>query len=64
VSFFPDDLSRSVWVSLDHREDYDLIRAVHEELFPRDPAYGAEAIIAACKARPQMTRACLNLRGW
>lgn len=64
ISLFPSDLCRSVWVSLDHREDYDLISAVHEELFPSDPAYGAHAIIAACQSRPEMTRACLDLRGW
>jgi spore coat polysaccharide biosynthesis protein SpsF len=64
VSFFPHDVCRSVWVSLDYREDYELIRAVHEELFPRNPVYGADAIILACRARPQMTRACLDLRGW
>ncbi len=62
VSFFPHDLCRSVWISLDHREDYNLIRSVHEELFPTDPGYSADAIIAACKQRPAMTRACLDLR--
>lgn len=64
VSFFPHRLCRSVWVSLDHSEDYDLIRAIHEELAPADPFYSAAAIVDACLARPEMTRACLQLRGW
>jgi spore coat polysaccharide biosynthesis protein SpsF len=64
VSFFPAALCRSVWISLDYQEDYDLIRDIHSELAALNPIYSAEAIIAAAKARPEMTRACLNLRGW
>lgn len=64
IEFFPPALSKSVWISLDYREDYDLIRAVHESLVTGNPGYGAAEVIAACQARPDMTRACLALRGW
>ncbi len=64
VSFFPDALCRRVWLSLDHPEDLELIRSVHDELSQRDPHFGAAAMIDACLARPEMTRACLALRGW
>lgn len=64
VEFFPDELCRRIWLSLDYREDYDLIRQVHEELVPRGIAYDAQAMIDAALARPEMTRACLDLRGW
>lgn len=64
VSFFPDALCRRVWLSLDYPEDLALIRSVHQELAPRDPLFGAAAMIDACLAQPEMTRACLALRGW
>lgn len=64
VSFFPADLSRKVWLSLDYREDYELIRAIYDELAPRDRWFGAEAMVEAALARPQATRTCLALRGW
>ena len=63
VDFFPDELCRSVWLSLDYPEDYELISAVYDELAPRDPAFSAQAMIDACLARPEATRACLRLRG-
>ncbi len=63
VEFFPEQLCRSVWLSLDYREDYDLIRSVYEELHPRDPAFSAESMIESCLKRPDATRACLALRG-
>lgn len=64
VSSFPDKLCHEVWLSLDYAEDYELIRQVHEELLPTGAAYGAQAMIDAALARPDMTRACLALRGW
>lgn len=63
ISFFPEETCRKVWVSLDYKEDYGLIRDLHEHLSRFDPYYGAEAIAAGCLDRPQMTRACLSLRG-
>ena len=63
VSFFPDAISHSVWLSLDYEEDYRLICAVHESLVG-EAGYGAAAMIDAALARPGMTRACLALRGW
>ena len=62
VASFPDELCRRVWLSLDYREDYDLIREVHEELLPTGPDYGAQAMIDAALSRPAMTRVCLALR--
>ena len=41
VSFFPDAICRSVWLSLDYREDYALLRSVHEELGANGANYGA-----------------------
>lgn len=63
VAFFPDTVSRSVWLSLDYPEDYALVSDVHETL-KNNAAYGAAEMIEACMARPEMTRACLALRGW
>lgn len=63
VKFFPDALCRQVWLSLDYREDYDLIRSVYDELSATNPSFGAREMIDACLARPEATRACLSLRG-
>jgi spore coat polysaccharide biosynthesis protein SpsF len=64
VTFFPHRLCRKVWLSLDYRQDYELIRDVYETLAPTDPWFGAEAMIEAALARPAQTDACLALRGW
>ncbi len=64
MSFFPDELCRRVWLSLDYPEDYALIRDVHEALTRVDPHYGARVAIDAALARPAQTQACLRLRGW
>lgn len=54
-----------LWVSLDHREDYELIRALHEDLSMRDPEYGATEIIAWVRDHPELHQKCLDLRpGW
>lgn len=63
VSFFPAEICQKVWLALDYREDYELIRDIYAELAPRDPWFGAEAIVDACLARPQAVKACLALRG-
>lgn len=62
VEFFPDALCHQIWISLDYREDYELIAAVYDEL-RGDPSFGAQAIIDACLRRTAQTRACLQLRG-
>jgi spore coat polysaccharide biosynthesis protein SpsF len=62
VEFFPADLCRSVWLSLDYQEDYNLIRSIHDELSARNPEFGSREMIDACLARPEATRACLSLR--
>jgi spore coat polysaccharide biosynthesis protein SpsF len=63
VQFFPPEVCRSVWLSLDYREDYELIRALHDELGATADIYGAAAMIDFCRARPKMSQACLALRG-
>lgn len=64
IDFFPDDLCHRVWISLDYAEDYRLIRAAHEALSPGNPLFGAVPLIAYCQSQPEMTSACLRLRGW
>jgi spore coat polysaccharide biosynthesis protein SpsF len=64
VSFFSHEQSRSVWLSLDFAEDYELIRNVHEDLSQTLGQYTAEDLVQACHERPAMTRRCLDLRGW
>lgn len=64
IEFFPDNISRSVWLSLDYREDYELIRNVHEGLDEALGNYGSGDLVRACLERPTMTRRCLALRGW
>jgi spore coat polysaccharide biosynthesis protein SpsF len=64
VGFFPHELCKRVWLSLDYAEDLALIRSVHDDLHRQSPLYGAAEMIEACLARPAMTHACLDLRGW
>lgn len=63
VSFFPEDLCRQVWLSLDYAEDFELIAAVYDEL-REDPDFGARQMVEACLRRSAQTHACLALRGW
>ncbi len=54
-----------VWLSLDYREDYELIRALHEDLAPRNPWYGAREMIEWIRAHPDQHQRCLRKRpGW
>jgi spore coat polysaccharide biosynthesis protein SpsF len=62
VSYFPSDLCRKVWLSLDYREDYVLLRDIHESLATVKPDYRAADLIEACLARPDLNAACLDLR--
>ncbi|MGA2852575.1 MAG: NTP transferase domain-containing protein [Verrucomicrobiota bacterium] len=53
------------WLSLDYREDYELIKALHEDLGAKNENYGAREIIAWVRAHPGMHERCLKLRpGW
>ncbi|MEQ9447952.1 MAG: NTP transferase domain-containing protein, partial [Rhodospirillaceae bacterium] len=64
VEHFPADLCRRVWISLDYKEDYDLIRAAYETLSMQTPLFGAKSLIDFCLKEQKMTQACLALRGW
>jgi spore coat polysaccharide biosynthesis protein SpsF len=45
-------------LTVDTPDDYALIRAIFEELYPRDPGFGLEAILALLEQRPDL--AALN----
>ena len=45
-------------LTVDTPEDYALVRAIFEELYPRDPAFGLDEILALLAARPEL--AALN----
>ena len=64
IEFFPPSLCRRVWLSLDYREDFELIRDIYEALSFSNRWFDANAMIDAALARPEQTRACLSLRGW
>ena len=49
-------------VTLDYREDYELIKALHEELSSRSPNYGAAEIIRWVRAHPEFHEPCLRAR--
>jgi spore coat polysaccharide biosynthesis protein SpsF len=54
-----------LWASLDYREDYDLIKALHEGLSAETPEYGAREIIAWIHAHPALHDRSLAKRpGW
>src|SRR4051812_27539360 len=40
-------------LTVDLPEDYELIRTIFEELYPRDPAFGLDAILALLEERPE-----------
>lgn len=63
LEFFPHELCQRVWISLDYAEDYALIKAAHEHLAPGDPMFGADSLIEYCLDEPELTAACLRLRG-
>jgi spore coat polysaccharide biosynthesis protein SpsF len=63
LAFFPEELCRRVWISLDYAEDYRLIKEAYETLIADDPLFDAQAIIDFCLARPDLTTPCLRLRG-
>jgi spore coat polysaccharide biosynthesis protein SpsF len=46
--------SAELRLTVDTPEDYALVKAVFEELYPRDPAFGLDAILALLDARPDL----------
>jgi spore coat polysaccharide biosynthesis protein SpsF len=50
-------------VTLDHREDYELIQTVYEDLSRTSPLFGAAAIIDWIRAHPEAHARCLQVRG-
>jgi len=54
--------SEKLWVSLDHPEDYELIKALHEEVSVVKIDYGALEIIEWIHAHPYLHQRCLALR--
>ena len=49
-------------VTLDYAEDYDLIRALHEDLAPRSPEYGAAELVAWIRAHDALHERCRHVR--
>ena len=48
------NLSMSHRLTIDYPEDYELIRAIYEELFPQDPCFGLEKIMDLLERKPQL----------
>jgi spore coat polysaccharide biosynthesis protein SpsF (cytidylyltransferase family) len=51
-----------VWVTLDHKEDYEMIRQIHEDLSKSKPHYTVVDVVQWIKAHPALQEACLNIR--
>ncbi len=49
-------------VTLDYREDYELIRALHEDLSGERQEYGVEEIASWIRAHPDLHNACRRVR--
>jgi spore coat polysaccharide biosynthesis protein SpsF len=47
-----------LWVSLDYREDYELIAALHTELGATNPEYGTREIVEWVRAHPDLHARC------
>jgi spore coat polysaccharide biosynthesis protein SpsF len=48
------DYSMSHRFTIDYREDYDFIKAVYEELFPKNPLFGLNDILQLLEQRPDI----------
>ena len=57
------DFSRSHRVVLDYREDYAVIRAVFDSLYPFDPCFGMEDVVLWLDAHPETARLNAAYRG-
>jgi spore coat polysaccharide biosynthesis protein SpsF len=51
-----------LWVTLDYRQDYELIKRLHEELSSVKPTYGVKEIITWIQTHPDLHEQCLRLR--
>ena len=54
------DYSKSHRLTIDYEEDYQLIRAVYDALYPTDPRFGLDDILAYLERHPDV--AALNGR--
>lgn len=52
-----------IWVTLDYREDYEMLKALYEELTLDNPAFGIGDVIRWVDAHPASHAACKKLRG-
>ncbi|MGE0444229.1 MAG: NTP transferase domain-containing protein [Vicinamibacterales bacterium] len=50
-------------VTLDYREDYELIRALYEDLHTGSPLFGVTSIVNWIRAHPEAHARCLQVRG-
>jgi spore coat polysaccharide biosynthesis protein SpsF len=57
------DYSMTHRFTIDYEADYRLIRAVFDELYPKDPLFGVEAIIALLERRPDLYEINAHLAG-
>lgn len=49
------------WITLDYKEDYEFIKALYEDLAPKNPNFGARETIAWIKAHPDWHDRCMAL---
>ncbi|MHB8621520.1 MAG: cytidylyltransferase domain-containing protein [Chloroflexota bacterium] len=54
--------AEEILVTLDYREDYELIRQAHEGLSATHPRYGAAELIGWVRAHPELHEACRAVR--
>ncbi|OGX91939.1 cytidylyltransferase domain-containing protein [Hymenobacter coccineus] len=57
------DYSMSHRLTIDYREDYEFIKAVFEALYPANPAFGLDDILALLKQRPDIYALNASLAG-
>ena len=55
--------AEDILVTLDYLEDYDLLRALHEDVSADQPEYGAPEIIDWVRKHPDLHDACRRVRG-
>jgi len=56
VALADDRLFRQTRWTLDHPEDYEFIARVYEALYPRNPAFGMDDVLALLRERPEIRR--------
>lgn len=49
----PQDISRMRW-TLDHKEDYGLIKSIYQSLYPKNPLFLMEEILLLFKEKPEL----------